>query len=315
VDDMYWTEWLHRSLPERVAKPRIAGLTMVSDEGVTASAMRDVLQLAADYIDFWTFSSASVVICPPERLMDKVSLCQEYGVLACPSGASFATAYACGQWEAYVQSVADNGLRVLVIADVDGHLPVRVRREAIRRAHGMGLMALTQFRPFAGGAHMCTGLDIARQVHNDLNAGADYVLLPLPTPVGLDGEAEVWWARERRMLTALWDEMGPLQNRLILQTPSRFLHLRLLEAFGSKLNLADVRPQDVVSLEGARRGLPPEYPLLAQQELLATPVDGEHERAVNQEDDEQGTQQVPTSGPVIWVEGGSRMAAKRRRGS
>ena len=107
LEAKYWTQHLDDVLPGRVDKPRIGGLTMVIDKGFPITSMRDVLQLAADHIDFWKFGFGSASVCPPERIMDKVMLCQEYGVMAYPGGTSLEIAILQGRWKEYLESLAE----------------------------------------------------------------------------------------------------------------------------------------------------------------------------------------------------------------
>ncbi len=294
---------MRQSLRERVGKPRIAGLTVVLDDGMTSAGMRDCLQAAAEGIDFWLLSGCHAVMRAPEWVMDKVCLCQEYGVLACPSGQAFAAAWDQDALPAYIQSVAEAGLRALIMADEPERMGPRQRRDVVRRAHALGLLVLSQVPRRAAGASVDT---VVRHLHADLQAGADYILLPLP--YGPRGADDMWWGRQKRRLANILEGVGPLQNRLILKTPSRLLQFRLLAELGTKLNLGDVAPESVAVLEGLRRGVDPEWVWLEEAA------------------DEQGAEAAPsaldappprpraeTAGPVIWLDGRRGPSGRRHR--
>ncbi|MCL6632242.1 MAG: phosphosulfolactate synthase [Alicyclobacillus herbarius] len=305
MDGVHWTDWLRKSLLERVEKPRIAGLTLVIDDGMTSSRMRECLQITAEWIDFWMLSGCHAAVHAPGWLMDKVCLCQEYGVLPCPSGQAFAAALRADALSAYITALAESGLRSVLMADAEGRLSPRVRRDVIRRAHGQGLLVFAELSHHNG--HLTHPDEVIRQVHSDLQAGADYLLLPLPS--WPQGGREAEWMVEKQRLVEIMEAMGPLQNRLILKTRNRLLQLRLVEELGGKLNLADVNPETVTLLEALRRGMNPDW---------VWP-----EREVTHPEDAEGTFSPPrkqaaadgghsSTGPVIWLDGRRGTNGRRR---
>jgi phosphosulfolactate synthase len=238
----------------RAEKPRIAGLTMVIDTGVPITEMRDLFELAAAHIDFWKFGFASASVCPPERVADKVTLCQEYGIMAYPGGTSLEIAIAKGIWKDYLAALWEGGIRVLEVSDGTIELPVRTRREVIRTARKIGFTVLSEIGKKLPGAFLPVTEQV-RTIQGDLNSGAHFIIVEgreAGTNVGVyDGDGNV----KEDHVQMLLDALGPLATRLIWEAPLPKQQLYYVKKLGNRVNLGNVKPHDVVTLESMRRGL------------------------------------------------------------
>ena len=90
-------------LPGRTAKPRHHGQTMVIDKGLGLSQTGDLLELAAEYIDFWKFTFGTAALYTPELLRAKVNLIRSYGVDVYPGGTFLEVALTQGALEPYLE--------------------------------------------------------------------------------------------------------------------------------------------------------------------------------------------------------------------
>lgn len=241
-------------LPGRVAKPRISGLTMVIDTGMPVTSMRDILQLAAEHIDFWKFGFASACVSPAERIQDKISLCQEYGVRAYPGGTSVELAIVQERWEPYVESLWEHGIRVVEVSDGTIALPLRVRREIIRTCRKIGFTVIAEVGKKVQGSFLPVA-EQAQIIHGDLNSGADYIVVEgreSGQNIGVyDKDAN---ARDEDV-QALLDILGPLSTRLIWEAPLSKQQAYYVRKLGNRVNLGNIKPWEVVALESLRRGL------------------------------------------------------------
>jgi phosphosulfolactate synthase len=254
VEGRYWSEMIPDMLAGRVEKPRISGLTMVIDTGIPITMMRDLFELAASHIDFWKFGFASASVCPPERVADKVMLCQEYGILAYPGGTSLEIAISQGIWKEYLQSLWEHGIKVLEVSDGTIDVPVRLRREIIRTARKMGFTVLSEIGKKLPGVFLPVAEQV-RLIHGDLNSGAHYIIMEGReggTDIGVyDGDGNV----KEDHVQALLNALGPLSTRLIWEAPLLKQQLYYVKKLGNKANLGNIKPLDVIALESIRRGL------------------------------------------------------------
>lgn len=254
MQENYWSELLNDVLPGRVAKPRISGLTMVIDTGLPITLMRDILQMASDHIDFWKLGFASASVCPADRIKDKISLCQEYGVLAYPGGTSLEIAIVQDRWQEYVESLWHNGVRVIEVSDGTIVLPLRLRREIIRRCRRIGFTVISE----VGKKMQGTFLPISEQaqiIHGDLNSGANYIIVE-----GREGGQDIGVydkdgnARDEDV-EALLNILGPLSTRLIWEAPLAKQQSYYVRKIGNHVNFGNIKPMDIVGVESIRRGL------------------------------------------------------------
>ncbi len=102
-------------LPKRGSKPRDVGLTHVLDKGMGLSALGDALDVCSEYVDIVKLGWGTSVITPV--LNEKIRLLQERGVQVCLGGTILELFIARGEFEAYVDWVAELGLRLVEVSD------------------------------------------------------------------------------------------------------------------------------------------------------------------------------------------------------
>lgn len=253
MDNTYWSEMIDDTLKGRVEKPRISGLTMIIDTGIPISMMRDLLELASGSIDFWKFGFASASVYPKERVMDKVSLCQEYGVFAYPGGTSLEIAIAQNKWKPYLESLWYHGIRVVEVSDGTIDLPLRLRREVIRTARKMGFTVLSEVGKKQPGVFLPVP-EQSQMIQGDLNSGANYIIVEgREGGVGIGVYDQLGDVRDKDVQLLL-DALGPLSTRLMWEAPLAKQQTYYVKKLGNKVNLGNIRPLDIVTLESLRRG-------------------------------------------------------------
>lgn len=298
MEPKYWSSQLDDALSGRVEKPRIGGLTMVIDKGLPMTMMRDLFQLAASHIDYWKFGFGSASVCPPERMMDKVMLCQEYGIEAYSGGTSLEIAYVQNRWRDYLSSLWEAGIKVVEVSDGTVHLPLRTRREIIRTARKMGFTVLSEVGKKIPGTFLPVS-EQAQIIHGDLNSGANYIVVEgreAGRGIGVyDAEGNV----RTEDVDALLHTVGPLCTRLIWEAPLAKQQVFYINHLGNQVNLGNVSPLDIVTLEATRRGFRSDTlrPTLRDEYLMAD--------VVGQSQGMQTGQQTS----------GATLALRRRKGS
>ncbi len=254
AEQPYWSKMIPDILGGRVEKPRISGLTMVIDTGQPITFMRDLFELAARHIDFWKFGFGSVSVCPPERILDKVTLCQEYDILAYPGGTALEIVTTKGDWQGYMRSLWDSGIRVIEISDGTVEVPIGKRREMIREAKKIGFLVLTEVGKKAAGDNL--GFDEQAQIIlGDIASGASYVIVEgREAGIGVGVYDDAGNVKEEEVENLI-NLVGPYNTRLIWEAPLVKQQTFYLNRFANHMNFGNVRPADVITLESLRRGL------------------------------------------------------------
>ncbi len=237
----------------REEPPRKSGLTMVIDMGSGIEETRDFLDYAGRYIDILKISSGSAALYPKRILKAKLDLYKKYGIEAEAGGSHFEVANWKGKSEEYFERLMELGFSVVEIAD--GHLPLddRIRLDAIKNAKSIGLSVATEVGKKLPSENI-KALGIVQQIEEDLQAGADYVII--------EGKAS-------GMDVGIFDEKGNINeeeleeitsgitdfNKIIWETPLRMQQQTLILRFGGNVNLGNIFPQEVYPLELMRNGL------------------------------------------------------------
>ncbi len=227
---------------------------MVIDTGLPLGLTRDILEMAAPHIDFWKFGFGSASVCPPHAMVNKVALCQEYGILAYPGGTSLEIAVLQNVWTEYLDMLWDGGVRVVEVSDGTITLPLAQRREIIRTARHKGFTVLAEVGKKERGRYL-DGDTMASLIHQDLTHGAHYVIVEGREGGKGVGVFQADGGVKEDAVDQLLRGLGPMATRVIWEAPLVEQQIYYLRTFGHKVNLGNIKPLEVIALESLRRGL------------------------------------------------------------
>jgi phosphosulfolactate synthase len=234
-------------------KPRTSGITMIIDKGMGPRETRDLLEMSAEYIDFWKLGFGTSALYNPLFLKQKIEMINAYGIKVYPGGTFAEIAISQGKFALFLERAKELGFSAIEISDGTIHLAPEERSRAIQTARKMGFQVLAEVgKKDAGGAF--NPEHAARQVNRDLEDGAFKVILE---------------ARESGKNVTIYTEQGhvkqekltkllrqiPDPNKLIWEAPLTAQQIQFITMFGSNVNLGNIQGKDVISLESMRRGL------------------------------------------------------------
>ena len=127
------------TLPERQEKPRTVGRTLVQDKGASLADMRNVLETAGAYIDYYKPSSIYHAIYPEEFTVKKISMLKEHGIKPFMGGNVAELAYAQGTLEEHLAYTKDNGWEATEISETYIAFPEELKIDLIKRCADDGL--------------------------------------------------------------------------------------------------------------------------------------------------------------------------------
>lgn len=242
-------------LPEtrRFSKPRTSGITMVIDKGLGLTETRDLLEMAADHIDFLKIAFGSSALYPSYLMKEKINLAKEYDVHVYPGGTLFEIAVYQGMTEEFFQRARELGFTYIEVSEGTIDLPRPQRGEYIRRALGHGFGVLSEIGK-KDTTIKIKAEDAVEQIYEDLKNGAEKVIIE-----GRDSGKGVGIYNERgevndELLDAIITGVKSHQ-KLIIEAPQTTQHNHLLLKLGPNVNLGNVQPHDVLTLESTRVGL------------------------------------------------------------
>ncbi|MDI6709389.1 MAG: phosphosulfolactate synthase [Thermoanaerobacterales bacterium] len=248
-----WREMVAFPLPGRSRKPRRRGLTMVLDKGLGLGETKDLLEIAEEHIDFIKLGFGTSALYADGVLREKIELVRRYGVDIYPGGTFLEIAAAQGKLAQFLWLARDLGFTAVEVSDGTIAMDPADRVDAIRRARDLGLTVLTEVGKKDPRATVSSA-ELADQALNDLNAGADWVIVE---------------AREFGKNVVIYDQAGRLKpgvlesflgvipdsTKVIWEAPLKDQQQELILRFGPDVNLGNIPPQEILSLEALRVGL------------------------------------------------------------
>lgn len=248
-----WQEFIEFPLPGRSQKPRTDGLTMVIDEGIGLAALKDLLRLAADYIDMIKLGFGTPALYKTEILREKIRVVRSFNIDIFPGGTFLEVAIYQEKLKEYISLTASFGFTAIEVSDGTINLSDGARHSAITLAAEKGLKVFTEVGKKAPGNVLCFK-DLLRLVKRDLNSGACRVIVEGRNPakdVGLyDNNGRLIEFELEELVSALKDP-----SLLIWEAPKKEQQQDLISRLGSNVNIGNVSPIDVIALEALRVGL------------------------------------------------------------
>lgn len=237
----------------RTTKPREIGQTMVIDKGMGVRAYRDLLEICGAYIDIVKIGFGSSSLYPRETLLEKIRISKDYDICIIPGGTFLEMAVYQDAIIPYFDMVRALGFDGIEVSDGTIEMGQHLRRELIQRGLELGLNVFTEY----GKKLDSDSFQIDRlveTVENDLSAGASLVTIEgreSGINVGLyDGEGK---CRDEDLSDILGKVPAPAQ--LMWETPLKSQQIHFIRLLGPNVNLGNIQPHDILSLECLRRGL------------------------------------------------------------
>ncbi|MBM7867773.1 phosphosulfolactate synthase [Heliobacterium gestii] len=248
----------------RNEKPRTQGVTMIFDKGIGLVSFHDLLEMAADHIDFIKLGFGSAALYRPEILEQKVNLARRYGVEVYVGGTLGEIAYWQGGYEELLAGLQAVDIRWVEISDGTIQIPSRERRALIRKVTDRGFQVLTE----VGKKDPRQTLPlpaIIRQIREDLAEGASYVIVEgRESGKGVnfyDSKGEI----RDDDLEAMVEAVGKV-DALLWEAPMKEQQQALIKRFGVNVNLGNIPVHEAIALESLRRGLRSDTLALAIEE-------------------------------------------------
>lgn len=239
-------------LPQRSPKPRVRGQTMVLDKGLGLTQTGDLLELAADAIDYIKLTFGTAALYTPTLLRTKISLIRSYGVDVYPGGTFLEVAVTQGALAPYLERAKSLGFTCIEVSDGTIDLSPADRRSAIQAARDLGFDVITEVGKKDG-----TELDPAEaleQIHADLEAGALKVIVEGRESGRNAGIFDASGRPKADDIEALVEGLAD-PNVLMWEAPLKAQQEALIVRFGPNVNLGNIPTDEALAVEALRLGL------------------------------------------------------------
>ena len=239
--------------PGRSMKPRQNGFTMVLDKGLGTGGLQDLMETAADYIDFLKFSFGTSAFYDEQVLREKVEIATGAGVDVYPGGTFLEVTVWQERYAHYLQRAKDLGFTAIEVSDGTLEMTDEVRGDCIKRALDAGFTVVTEVGKKSPDEKVAVA-EMHRLITHDLDLGAKLVIVEAREAgkgvgvfdkSGAVDEGEVDWIVEG--VTDL--------DKLMWEAPIKGQQQYMIMRFGNNVNLGNVPTTDVLALESLRQGL------------------------------------------------------------
>lgn len=236
------------NIPERTIKPRNSGLTMVMDKGISVREAEDLVSSSGPYVDIVKLGFGSSVVTP--NLKEKIAVYRDAGLAVYFGGTLLEAFIIRNQFDDYIKLVEKFNVSHIEISDGSITLPHPKKCEYIKMLKNHAVV-ISEVGSKEEGIiiHPVKWIEMMQK---ELEAGVWKVIAEARESgtVGIyrpNGKAHVVLINK---ITAKVNS-----DNIIWEAPLKSQQAYFIKHFGANVNLGNIAPNEVISLETLRLGL------------------------------------------------------------
>jgi phosphosulfolactate synthase len=235
-------------LPERATKPRAVGITHVLDRGLSVAAIDGMVEVAGDYVDFVKLGWGTGVA--TGNLEAKLAGYREHGIPVMFGGTLTELAIAQNRLDRLVAWLHELGVDHIELSDGTINIEHDRKLELIRSL-AQEFTVLSEVGS-KDDTRIMAPFRWVEQIESELEAGAWKVIAEARESgsVGIyrhDGEVRMG------LIDEIVHAIEPAQ--ILFEAPRKEQQVWFVRRFGPDVNLGNIAPEEVLSLETIRVGL------------------------------------------------------------
>lgn len=235
-------------LPKRTQKPRDKGLTLVLDKGYSVRQAEDFIEVCSDYVDVIKLGWGTSYV--TQNLEQKLSVYRNAGIPVYLGGTLFEAYVLRDQLDEYVKLMKNYGIEYVEVSNGTIWLSDEKKQDIIKRLSN-------EFKVFSevGSKNpndIIPPYKWVRIIKQELEAGAQKVICEARES-GTVGVFRPNGEVRSGLIEEITDQIPAEQ--LIFEAPQKEQQVWFIRKFGSNVNLGNIRPAEVISVETLRLGL------------------------------------------------------------
>ena len=235
-------------IPERTAKPRISGVTMVMDKGLSIQEVEQFMSVGKPHTDLLKLGFGTSYVTP--NLREKINAYHQHQMPIYFGGTLFEAFLIRSQFEDFIAVCKDYGITHVEVSDGSISIPHAEKCGYIEKL----TKHFTVFSEVGSkdAAHIIPPYKWIELMRAELEAGSTYVIAEAREAgnVGIyRGSGEVREGLVQEILTQIPAE------KIIWEAPQKAQQLYFLELIGCNVNLGNIAPHEIIPLEAMRIGL------------------------------------------------------------
>ncbi|MFI5219221.1 MAG: phosphosulfolactate synthase [Bacteroidia bacterium] len=236
------------NIPERSVKPRNSGLTMVMDKGISLREAEDFVSVAAKYVDIVKLGFGSGVVTP--NLEEKIAVYRKADIAVYFGGTLLEAYIVRNQFDDYLKLIEKFKITHVEISDGSITLPHTQKCDYIKQLKKYAVV-ISEVGSKEEGIiiHPVKWIEMMQK---ELEAGVWKVIAEARESgtVGIyrpNGKAHVV------LINKITAKVAP--ENIIWEAPLKSQQAYFIQHFGANVNLGNIAPNEVISLETLRLGL------------------------------------------------------------
>lgn len=235
-------------IPERPAKPRSEGLTMVMDKGLSTREAENFAEVGSGYVDFVKLGFGTSVITP--GVDQKIRTYHDAGMTVYFGGTLFEAFIIRGLYGEYVDMLKDAGVKMVEISDGSYEFDHSEKLEYIRKL-SREFTVISEVGSKKKNI-IYTPDQWVEMMKAELEAGSVKVIAEARESgtIGIyndDGSVNL------DLINAISKEIG--FNNVLWEAPLKQQQAWFITNFGANVNLGNIAPNEIIALESLRLGL------------------------------------------------------------
>ena len=235
-------------MPERTTRPRVHGITMVMDKGLSVQEAKNFMSGTHPHVDVVKLGFGTSFVTP--NLREKIEVYQSYDIPVYFGGTLFEAFLIRNQFNDYIEVCKDYGITWMEVSDGSITIPHAEKCGYVEKLTKYGTVLSEVGSKDA--AHIIPPYKWIELMRAELNAGATYVIAEAREAgnVGIyRGSGEVREGLVQEILTQIPEE------KILWEAPQKAQQLYFLELIGCNVNLGNIAPHEMIALEAMRVGL------------------------------------------------------------
>lgn len=235
-------------IPERTSGERDYGLTMMMDKGLSLKEAEHYIESSAPFTDLVKFGFGTALI--TRDLKEKVNLYKSADLKPYFGGTLFEMFYVRGQFDNYRRFVGESGLTNVEVSDGTIKMDHDKKLECIRIL-SKDYQVLSEIGSKVKGVELSNEVWVS-SMKTELEAGA-WKVIAEARESGTIGIYDSEGKANRELIDAIMKEISV--NDVLWEAPNKSQQTMFIKLLGPNVNLGNIAPYEVVSLEALRCGM------------------------------------------------------------
>jgi phosphosulfolactate synthase len=235
-------------IPQRPAKPRNEGQTMMMDKGLSVREVENFIESSGEYTDFVKFGFGTSII--TNRLEDKLKLYKEANIRPYFGGTLFEAFIIRGMFDDYRKYIDKFGLDLAEVSDGSMVIPHNEKLKYIEQLSKQ-VTVLSEVGSKVKGVNISPE-DWVNMMKSELEAGS-YKVIAEARESGTIGIYNADGSVNESLINQISKDVK--SSDIIWEAPAGKQQVWFIKLFGSNVNLGNIAPNIVIPLETLRLGL------------------------------------------------------------